>query len=91
MVVVHAFNPSTWETEAGDSEFEASLVYRAGFRTAKDTQRDPVSKKPNQQTNLSGNILIMQPDMGFHYDSRSSEAANEDQPSKIYSLSSMSL
>jgi hypothetical protein len=34
------------------SEFEASLVYRMSSRTARDTQRDPVSKKPkNKQTN----------------------------------------
>jgi hypothetical protein len=26
------------------SEFEASLVYRVSFRTARDTQRNPVSK-----------------------------------------------
>jgi hypothetical protein len=36
------------------SEFEASLVYRVSSRTAKATQRNPVSKpnqtKPNKQT-----------------------------------------
>jgi hypothetical protein len=37
-VVVHAFNPSTWEAEAG--EFLSS-------RTARATQRNPVSKKKN--------------------------------------------
>jgi hypothetical protein len=32
-VVVHAFNPSTWEVEAGRiSEFKASLVYRVSSR-----------------------------------------------------------
>jgi hypothetical protein len=33
------------------SEFEASLVYRVSFRTARATQRNPVSKnqiKPNK-------------------------------------------
>ena len=30
-------------------ELESSLVYRVSFRTAKDTQRNPVSK--NKQTN----------------------------------------
>ena len=29
------------------SEFEASLVYRVSSRTARATQRNPVSKKPN--------------------------------------------
>jgi hypothetical protein len=28
------------------SEFQASLVYRVSFRTARATQRNPVSKKP---------------------------------------------
>jgi hypothetical protein len=30
------------------SEFEASLVYRVSSRTARDTQRNPVSKNQNQ-------------------------------------------
>jgi hypothetical protein len=45
-MAVHAFNPNTWEAEAGGSlEFEASLVYRVSSRTARATQRNPVSKK----------------------------------------------
>jgi hypothetical protein len=32
------------------SEFEASLVYRVSSRTARATQRNPVSKKPKQKT-----------------------------------------
>jgi hypothetical protein len=32
------------------SEFEASLVYRVRSRTARATQRNPVSKKQNKQT-----------------------------------------
>ena len=44
-VVAHAFNPQTQEAEAGKSlEFEASLVYGAHSRTARATQRNPVSK-----------------------------------------------
>jgi hypothetical protein len=35
------------------SEFEASLVYREGFRTARAMQRNPVSK--NKQTNKQTN------------------------------------
>jgi hypothetical protein len=31
-------------------EFEASLVYNVSFRTARATQRNPVSKKTNKQT-----------------------------------------
>jgi hypothetical protein len=30
------------------SEFEASLVYRVSSKTARATQKNPVSKKPNQ-------------------------------------------
>jgi hypothetical protein len=44
-VVAHAFNPQ----HSGDrgrriSEFEASLVYKVSSRTARATQRNPVSK-----------------------------------------------
>ena len=43
--------PALWEAEAVGfiSEFEASLVYRVSSRTARATQRNPVSK--NQKTN----------------------------------------
>jgi hypothetical protein len=48
-VVAHAFNPSTWEAEAGCfSEFKASLVYRVSSKTARATQRNLDVKK---QTN----------------------------------------
>jgi hypothetical protein len=47
--VAHAFNLRTWESEAGRSEFKASLVYRGSFRTAGATQRNPVSKQHHQQ------------------------------------------
>ena len=53
-MVAHVFNPSTWKTEAGGFlEFKASLVYRVSPRTARATQRNPVSKKmkTNKQTN----------------------------------------
>lgn len=37
-VLAHAFNRSTWETEAGGSlELEVSLVYIENFRTARLT------------------------------------------------------
>jgi hypothetical protein len=44
-VVAHAFNLSTWEAEAGEIEFEASLVYRVSSRTVRTIQSNPVSKK----------------------------------------------
>jgi hypothetical protein len=50
-VVVHAFNPSTWETEAGRflSLRPAWLVYRVSFRTARALQRNPVLENKNKQ------------------------------------------
>jgi hypothetical protein len=53
-VVVHAFNPSTLEAEAGgflSSRPKASLVYKVSSRTARAIQRNPVSKNKNKQTN----------------------------------------
>jgi hypothetical protein len=44
-VVAHAFNPCTGGGRGRwISEFEASLVYRVSSRTAKATQKNPVSK-----------------------------------------------
>jgi hypothetical protein len=34
------------------SEFEASLVYRVSFRTARATQRNPVSKKKKKKVSM---------------------------------------
>jgi hypothetical protein len=48
--MAHAFNPSTWEAEADQFEFEASLVYRVSSRKARAIQRNPVLKKAKQQT-----------------------------------------
>ena len=53
-MVVHAFNPSTWEAEAGEFlSSEASLVYKVSSRTARAIKRNPVSK--NKQTNKKKN------------------------------------
>ena len=41
-MVVHGFNPSTWEAEV-------SLVYKVSSRTARDIQRNPVSKKKKKK------------------------------------------
>ena len=52
VVVVCAFNSSTGRQRQADlCGFEASLVYRAGSRTARATQKDSVSDKTNKQTN----------------------------------------
>jgi hypothetical protein len=51
-VVAHAFNPQHLEGRGRQiSEFEASLVYKVSSRTARATQRNPVSK--NKQTKKS--------------------------------------
>ena len=48
--MAHAFNPSTWETEAGRiAEFETSLVCTVSSRTAKAIQRNPVSEKKKKR------------------------------------------
>ena len=51
-MVVHAFNCSAWEAERDRqiSEFEAILVYRANYRTARAIQRNPVLKNKNKKT-----------------------------------------
>jgi hypothetical protein len=50
-VGLHAFNPRTWEAEAGRiSEFKASLVYRVSSRTARATHRNPVWKTKQNKT-----------------------------------------
>jgi hypothetical protein len=38
-------------------EFEASLVYKVSSRTARATQRNPVSIKPNKQPNNKKNHI----------------------------------
>ena len=49
-VVAHACNPSTLGGRGRwISEFKASLVYRVNARTARATQRNPVSKKTNKK------------------------------------------
>lgn len=32
-MVVHHYNPNTWEAQAGRSELEAGLIYRVNSRT----------------------------------------------------------
>ena len=54
--MTHAFNPNTWEAEA-------SLVYKVSSRTARATQRNPVSKnqkkkKEKKEQNCWGNTAV---------------------------------
>jgi hypothetical protein len=39
------------------SEFEASLLYRVSFRTARAIQRNPVSKKTKTKTNKTKTLI----------------------------------
>ena len=51
---MHAFNPSTWETEAEISEFKANLVYRQSFKEKsylKKLKRTKAKQNKNKQTN----------------------------------------
>ena len=52
MMVEHPFNPSIWEAEAGGShKFEASLVYKAIWRTARaaSAKKEKKNKKNHHQ------------------------------------------
>jgi hypothetical protein len=58
---VHFCNPSIREAEAGGSlsQSKASLVYRVSSRTARATQRNPVSKnKTNKQKSKTIKLKI---------------------------------
>jgi hypothetical protein len=50
-VVEHNFNPSTWEAEAG--RFLSSNWSTLSFRTARATQKNPVSEKTKQTNKQS--------------------------------------
>jgi hypothetical protein len=40
------------------SEFEASLVYKVNSRTARDIQRNPVSKSKKKKKNLNKKRIV---------------------------------
>ena len=44
-MLVHVFNFSSEEAEAGEYEFEASLVYIPRSKIPRTTKKDPASKK----------------------------------------------
>jgi len=58
---LHTLNPNTGRQRQADlCEFEASLVYRVSSRTARDTQRNPVSKQTNKdQANKHRQVAVM--------------------------------
>lgn len=47
--MAHAFELSTREAEAELFEFEADLGYKAGSRTSRTTQRNPVAENKTKQ------------------------------------------
>jgi len=50
-VVAHAFNPSTWEAEAGRfMSSRPAWSTELSSRTARAIERNPVSKNKNQKT-----------------------------------------
>jgi hypothetical protein len=58
VVVAHTFDPSAWKAESRwISEFKASLVYKVSSRTARATQRNPVSKKNKRKKEKTINEL----------------------------------
>jgi hypothetical protein len=50
-VLLNSFTPALGRQRQVFSEFEASLVYRVSSRTARATQKNPVSNKTKQKTN----------------------------------------
>ena len=63
----HAFNPRPLGAEAGGSlsKFEASLVYRVSFWSARVTQRNPASKKKKKHKVHHGDSTTDRMDTAF--------------------------
>jgi hypothetical protein len=76
-MVAHAFDPSTLGGRGRRiSEFEASLVYKVSSRTARATQRNPVSKK-QKQTNkkkLKKKLELDRTVLAYTFNPRTQEA-----------------
>ena len=53
-VVAHAFDPSTWEPEAGRFLSSGPLIYKVSSRTARAILRNPVSKNKTKQNKSHG-------------------------------------
>jgi hypothetical protein len=63
--VAQAFNPSLRGRGKQISEFEASQAYRVSSRTARATQRNPVSKNKNKQTQIQTVIHTVTKEFNF--------------------------
>lgn len=44
VMVTCDFNPNTWAAEAGESEFEASVIHKVSVRTARTTEKSCLEK-----------------------------------------------
>ena len=57
--MVPAFDPSTWETEAGRSLLSSELARSTnGFKDSQDYYRETVSKNQNNQTKTNKPSLL---------------------------------
>jgi hypothetical protein len=56
--VAHAFNPSTWEAEAGGFLSSSPPWSTESSRTARATQRNPVSKTKKKKRNVLVRVSI---------------------------------
>ena len=60
VVVAHdAFNPGTWEAEAGGFLSLASLVYRVSSKIARATQRNPVSENQKKKKKKKRYLMLL--------------------------------
>jgi hypothetical protein len=55
--MAHAFDPSTWEAEAGGFEFEANLVYKIPGQPG--LHRETLSRKTKKKTSLSPSLTTI--------------------------------
>ena len=59
-MVAHTFNLSTRGRGRWITEFEASLVYRVSSRTARATQRDPITRKEERSCWLGSSFITVE-------------------------------
>jgi hypothetical protein len=63
-VVVHTFNPSTWEAEATNFWVRGQPDVLSEFQDTRTTQRNPVSKNQQNKTNKQTNKQKWRKDRG---------------------------
>lgn len=60
-MVAHAFNPAHGGRGRWIFELKATLIYRANFRTARDTQRKPCLNKGRKEKKKTKNQVQLPP------------------------------